>query len=110
MELAPDTTLKGVRRWAIRSGYELGSHVYPGNLMLASREDKEVGDAVTRRDWALIRFDSVKKRVEVLHAGEPLQATARYYLAMALAERGVSPNTKPAKRLTGVPFYPRCGV
>ena len=107
MELAPDTTLKGMRKWTVKTGYELGSHVYPHNLMLVSKQvEPNNGDV---RDWRVIRWNADKKKVEVLTQGDPLQSTAKYHLAMALAERGTSPNTKPAKRLTGVPFYPRSG-
>ena len=107
MELAPKTTLEGVQAWAVKTGYELGSHVYPRGYMVAS---KPIEGEPNKRDWRLVRWDRSKRRVDVLSESASLQTTAKYHLGMALAAHGISPNTKPEKHLQGVKFFPRAGV
>lgn len=96
---------KRIQAWCKRTRYEVGSHLYPHGYFITSLEKTDGG-----REWRLARWDSKQTRVELVSQPCSLNTQAKSVLSWELAIRGVSPTTKPAMRISGVPFYPRAGV
>lgn len=95
-----------IRNWCKRTGYEIGSHIYPRGYFIASTS---VGPDV--RDWRLVRWNADSTKVEIVNDSPfALKTQALALLAWELAARGVSPTTKPSLTIKDVPFYPRWGV
>lgn len=102
MQKMTDSAVARIAAWCKRTGYEMGSHVYPRGYILASRT---IGPDA--RDWRVVRWNGDKRRVDVITDALPLRTLAVTQLGLTLAEQGVSPKSVPERIIVGVPFYPR---
>lgn len=96
-----NTPEKRFKAFTRRTGYAVGSHVYPGGYFVVTKE------IAGKREWRVARFTS-KWTFEVGDQASPLQTGGFSLLQRTLAANGVSPRAAPTRLITmkSIPRYP----